>query len=215
VARLVRWSTRLEVIAHSQEALLALRELGVHPRQIVQVPHPILRPSDRGSNSRRSVARAIRVLGQFKDGRDRDLLQGMARHLEQLLPDVERSIHGSDWPAVDGWSVDARFVPEAEFEALIAEAGVIVIPYRHFFQSGVAVRALERAVPVVLPRTSFGEGTFGASASCLLDDADPEAWAAAVARALNSTPDLQRQHEVVWEQASQRWAAAVSPKRDH
>jgi glycosyltransferase involved in cell wall biosynthesis len=50
-----------------------------------------------------------------------------------------------------------EFVPEAEIEALFANADALVLPYRHIDQSGVLFQALRFGVPVVATRVGSFE----------------------------------------------------------
>jgi len=93
----------------------------------------------------------VRVLGQFKVDRDLEVL----RHIgARLGDDYLLEVHGRGWPLIDGWSVHSGFVSEADFDRLMATSAVVLIPYRHFFQSDVAVRCVELGVPFIGPRES-------------------------------------------------------------
>ncbi|WP_307092913.1 hypothetical protein [Arthrobacter sp. B2I5] len=88
----------------------------------------------------------IRVLGQYKPDRDVALLEELA---SRLRSNCNLEIVGRGWPNVKGWTVDARFVSEDELDGLISRSDAIIIPYKRFYQSGIAIRALEQAVPIV------------------------------------------------------------------
>jgi hypothetical protein len=98
------------------------------------------------------------VLGRYKNTRSLDALAAIA---EQAADSCDLEIYGRGWPRLRGWSVSDRFVPEAEFAALVHTSDCVVIPYDHFFQSGVAVRCLEAAVPVVAPKHEHIAQLFG------------------------------------------------------
>lgn len=93
----------------------------------------------------------IRVLGQFKAARDLEVLRTVRANGPT---DWRYEIIGRGWPSIEGWTVDSRYVSNREFEAAIASATVVLIPYRTFFQSGVAIRCLEMGVPFVGPAES-------------------------------------------------------------
>ncbi|KQQ00911.1 MULTISPECIES: hypothetical protein [unclassified Rathayibacter] len=174
-----RFGKRTELITHSERAAAAVRaDMEGHPT--VLLPHPILEP-DAATRSQHTGRPVVRVLGQYK--RDRDLLA-----LEQIALDLAGSadlqIRGRRWPAVAGWSVDARFVPEAELEDLLRTSSAIVIPYRNFFQSGIAVRALEAGTPVVGPRDSSLVEMLGRTSPFLVDPG--ERWSPAVRAAVGA-----------------------------
>lgn len=87
----------------------------------------------------------LRVLGQWKPDRDLELLA----RLGGQFPTAHLEIVGRGWPPVRGWRVRDEFVSEAEIDRLISMSSAILIPYRRFYQSGIAARALETAVPVI------------------------------------------------------------------
>ncbi|MEO5313660.1 hypothetical protein PV772_05965 [Pseudarthrobacter sp. CC12] len=136
-------------LVHSSEAAEAMRGLRLGDG-VVLLPHPMLPvhdamqgfPSVKGD----SGPPIIRVLGQYKPDRDVALLEELAT---RLTSKYTLEIVGRGWPAVSGWTVVARFVPEDELDQLISTSDAIIIPYRRFYQSGIAIRALEQAVPIV------------------------------------------------------------------
>jgi hypothetical protein len=86
---------------------------------------------------------------------------------------------------VRGWAVDARFVPEAELDHLIADAKVVVIPYRRFFQSGIALRCLEQSTLVVGPRGTSLDDLLGPGSPLLVDTDEPDGWTRAIREGLD------------------------------
>ncbi|BDZ48170.1 hypothetical protein GCM10025867_04110 [Frondihabitans sucicola] len=93
----------------------------------------------------------VRVLGQYKADRDLELLAEIA----DLVGDrMTLEIHGRGWPEVPGWLVDRRFVSEAELDSLMSTSVAVLIPYRRFYQSGIANRCVELGVPFIGPRDS-------------------------------------------------------------
>jgi hypothetical protein len=144
-------------------------------------------------------------MGQFKRDRDLEALADIAAAPE----DWSLEIIGRGWPEVPGWEVRDEFVAEDEFEALIAEADVIVIPYERFFQSGVAVRALEQAVPVVAPPSDSILAMLG-SDSPWIARGD---WAAAVRAALEAdSGSVAELAKSLNREASDRWASWLAGK---
>ena len=110
---------------------------------------------------------------------------------------------GRGWPQVTGWDVDARFLSEAEVTAALSSAECLVLPYSLYFQSDVAVRALESMTPVVGVRHPFLEDLLGPDWPGLVDDGD---WAAAVARAvLVPGPDLDALRWRAWDRCVAAW----------
>lgn len=165
---------QVRVIVHSGAALQVLSDQGV-PRESTDVlPHPVAEPVTELAPGGSEV---VRVLGQFKADRD---LAALAR-----IATVERGcsyeIVGRGWPDVPGWDVRDEFVSEEEFASLLATSSVVLIPYRRFFQSGVALRALESGTPIVGPHDSHLADLLGARSPWLVAGDD---WGSAVDRAL-------------------------------
>lgn len=181
LARLAAWAgSRAELLVHSDLALERLKEFRFN-QQVRRLPHPFAEPFHpfRDSGSVTGSPRQVRVLGQYKPDRDLDALEEISR---AAGPGWELEIIGRRWPAVGGWSVRDEFVTEAEFRRLITTADVVVIPYSRFFQSGVAVRALELSTPFVAPPVDSIVSLVGEESSWLARDS----WAGAVRAALDA-----------------------------
>lgn len=161
----------VKAATHSEVARAGVQVDGVfEPAEIAMIAHPILRPRQpnelhtRGGSDK---VRVVSVLGQFKAERDTDLLRSLA----MLSPsDWLLRVVGRGWPAIEGWEVDSRFVPEEEFDEIIQASDVVLIPYRRFYQSGVAVRCLENCTPVVGPAESSLSDLLGADSALLAGD---------------------------------------------
>lgn len=134
----VQWISHTSAAAEATESELGFRPLvALHP--ILTEQHPRLQ-----SVQERKV---VTVLGQFKPSRNLDVLTDLAAGLE---PDRYRlQIVGRGWPAVPGWTVTNRFVSESELDGVLAKSDAVVIPYRKYWQSGIAVRAIEHGAQVV------------------------------------------------------------------
>lgn len=179
-------------LVHSNEAARAMAAVGLTDR-LALVPHPMFPPADFEKeptpNEETGKRQRVRVLGQYKADRDIDLLGSLAGRLGQKY-DLE--IVGRGWPAVQGWNVDARFVPEDELEELITTSDAIVIPYKRFYQSGIAIRALEQAVPVVGRVETSLRDLYGTQSQLLvavedeLPGAEVDAWVSAIEYALGN-----------------------------
>ena len=133
-------------IVHTPEAQAEASTLGLG--QPLVLPHPIL-PNDAPSIGSSDVL----VFGQYKPARDLQLLERLGSELREagLVPRVV----GRGWPPISGWEIEDRFVPEHEVQPLLASAGAVLIPYKRYYQSGVALRALESGTPVVGLRSGF------------------------------------------------------------
>lgn len=123
--------------------------------------HPILSDQSSTTSNRSQVV----VAGQFKPERDLELLERIGRPLQARGWDTV--IYGSGWPSVTGWRSVDKFLSEDELDAAIDRAAILVIPYKSYFQSGVAIRALERGVISVGPSNSFSRTLFGDDAPFL------------------------------------------------
>jgi hypothetical protein len=80
--------------------------------------------------------------------------------------------------------VTSAFVSEREFNRLIVTSSAVVIPYRRFFQSDVALRCIEMGTPVVGPRDSSLAELLGPDSPCLVSDG---AWGPAIDAAVRSS----------------------------
>lgn len=163
----------ITAVAHSAAAERRLREFGY--RFVTAVPHPILPPEARSSGGDRPV----RVLGQFKPARDLDLLRVLGPMLRK--DGLQTEIVGRGWPEIEGWNVRGEFVEEAQLTDLISTSSVVVIPYRRYWQSGIAIRAFEASVPVVGAHGGFLDELYGGDLSLLVaPQAPPEEWVARI-----------------------------------
>jgi glycosyltransferase involved in cell wall biosynthesis len=126
--------------------------------------------------------RTVLVLGQYKPARDLDVMAAIAPALRAA--GWEPTVAGRGWPKIPGWRLIDRFLSEDEFRQLLASAAVLLLPYRFYFQSGVALRGLEAGVPVVGRNTGFLSSILGANFDGAVDDwDDPDSWVAAVGAA--------------------------------
>lgn len=190
LVRLVR--NRPGVLVHSREAAHAMGELGLADG-LSLVAHPVhhSRPGRQGrppEGSRHGSRPRVRVLGQYKQDRDIELLESLAAGLGT---DCEFEIVGRGWPTVKGWQVDSRFVSEVELDHLINTSDALIIPYKRFYQSGIAIRALEQSVPVVGRADTSLRDLYGAESPLLVKEnggsqnPDVDAWARSLEFALS------------------------------
>lgn len=177
---------RVRLVVHSETAAVALRGdvRGAVPDLL---PHPVVPRSSHTVASEPTDRPVVRVLGQFKPDRDLALLAGIGRaigHSHRL------EIIGRRWPEVEGWSVTDAFVDEDRLDELMATADAVVVPYKRFFQSGIAIRSLELGTPAV--------GPAGSSIADLypddrwLGDGSVASWCAAIASASTARRDETR-----------------------
>ncbi|WP_322544630.1 glycosyltransferase family 2 protein [Rhodococcoides fascians] len=140
------------------------------------LPHPLLAPVRHSGEP--SDRRVVRVLGQYKTDRDLLALEEIAASIGD--EDVDLQILGRGWPAVKGWTVTDVFLSEQDFDAAVDSASLVVIPYRKFFQSGVAIRCFERGTPIVgVGGTSLDE-LVGNERKLLVGPSYSSTWSGAV-----------------------------------
>lgn len=182
VARAIgsRLGKGVEVIVHSNAAREDV-DSGLDERLVQILPHPVLPPQGPSPTPATDRMPVLRVLGQYKADRDLDAL----RRLAQVYGDRSQlEIHGRGWPQIEGWSVHDTYVPEVELDRLMTTSDVVLIPYRRFYQSGIAMRCLERSVPVVGPAGSSLDELFGPDSKLLVQG--PGDWTRAVGHALTN-----------------------------
>jgi hypothetical protein len=204
-----QWGSRgraVEVVVHTHLAADALEARGIAVRHVL--PHPVLTTT---GHERAQVARevstehAVRVLvlGQHKPARDLDLLADLAR----VAPAAwTLRIAGRGWPDLPGWDVTSEFLAEEQLLDELAAATVVLLPYEHYFQSGIATRAFEQGVPVVGRPHEFLESLFGSGWIGLFEGDDARAVVQAVERVRHSgaVPSVEDRVEAV-----DRWRAAL------
>jgi hypothetical protein len=157
------------------------------------------------ASQKTSPLKKIRVLGQFK--MDRDIL-GLRRLAVAAPSTWQLEIIGRGWPLIDGWQVTNAFVEEGAFGRLIAESDAVLVPYRRFFQSGVAVRALEGGVPVVGPHDSSLSELLGPDCPWLVRDGD---WFTAVMSATGTKrDDVFASARMIYERVIAQWSQALT-----
>jgi hypothetical protein len=193
---------KCKLVVHSAAAAQAVGEDADIDR-MVQVPHPMLAPT--ASSQTMSPRKKIRVLGQFKA--DRDIL-GLRRLAVAAPSTWQLEIIGRGWPLIDGWQVTNAFVEEGTFGRMIAESDAVLIPYRRFFQSGVAVRALEGGVPVVGPHDSSLSELLGPDCQWLVRDGD---WFTAVMSTIDiEQDDVLARARIIYERVIAQWSRALT-----
>jgi hypothetical protein len=154
---------------------------------------------------RRSPTVTVRVLGQYKADRDVAALQRLATEVPHGW---QLEIVGRGWNPVPGWHTHNRFALERELADLITSSSVVVIPYRRFFQSGVAVRCLELGVPIAGPRQSSLGALVGEDCSWLVSGDD---WLTAIMSAVATEPAAVCQvAEAAYHRAELGWRAWVA-----
>ncbi|WP_210494634.1 hypothetical protein [Patulibacter sp. SYSU D01012] len=74
---------------------------------------------------------------------------------------------------------------EDELTQSLRASNVVLIPYSRYYQSGIAIRALEEGTPVVGRRHTFLESLLGAAYPGLVDSESTDEWLAAIERVVS------------------------------
>jgi hypothetical protein len=204
---LARRLSKGAIVAHSPDAVRAIVDDAGMPR-VFEALHPMFAP--RSAPPVEGTRRNIRVLGQYKVDRD---VAGLERLAASAPLDWRLEIVGRGWPPIEGWDIRSEFVAEERFDELVRTSHVVLIPYSRFFQSGVAIRALEWGVPVVGPYASSLQIALGDDCRWLVKDGD---WASAVAAAVEEDREqVSARAQDLYDRVIRDWAkmlAEVSPR---
>jgi hypothetical protein len=186
------------VVVHSRVAAEALNRQASLP--VIELPLPMFPPEIRRTH--RTSKTVIRVLGQYKPDRD---IQALVRLAAEGPEDWCYEIVGRGWPDVRGWQVRSEFVSEEEFDALIRSSRAVLIPYRRFFQSEVALRCIELGTPIVGPSGSSLQALLGARSAWLVTN---EQWLrSTVAAAQASDAEVRSIASAAYEQVRIAWTS--------
>ena len=154
------------------------------------------------------TGRRVLVLGQYKPARDLDVMATIAPELR--AQGWEPTVVGRGWPEIPGWDVVNRFLTESEFHNMLISSAVVLLPYRRYFQSGVAIRALEAGVPVVGRQTGFMTSIFGNNFSGSIENWDtPSDWINAIAAANFARADQMKAARDYSTKGATEWATLL------
>ena len=147
--------------------------------------HPMVRPVAQPvvRESRRVVA-----IGQFKPTRDLDLLTGLG--VELRARGYKTEIYGQGWPNIVGWDVESKYLEEQQINDILSGSGALILPYRNYYQSGVAIRAVENLCPVVGDANEFLADLMGSSYPGYVEVGGVEAWIKAVESVTRAPIDM-------------------------
>lgn len=177
VGRFVSSLTRPNVtlVVHSSQARRDALSVLAGRAEIVTIPHPILPVNDRVAAVHAvNSAPTVGVFGQYKTARDLELLAQLGSHLRRH--GWSGVVRGRNWPSVPGWDVDSRFLPEDELTEAISSVNAVLVPYERYYQSGIALRAIECGTPVVGRRNPFLEEFLGTQYPGLVDGQGVVPW---------------------------------------
>lgn len=208
--RLSRWIVRRNnpltaplVVSHSKDALAQAESL-LPRNKHAMVLHPIL-------TSQRSIPKTavptVVVAGQYKPQRDLPLLAELGPRLNAR--GIRCQILGRGWPEVPGWEVDSRFVSEDELDSALGSAWAVILPYRMYFQSGIAIRALELGTVTVSPPTSFAVDLTGGE-SVVEDPAELDSWEGAIDWCVQNPGAAKRHFDEYRDRVDASWTLLLS-----
>jgi hypothetical protein len=187
------------VAVHSSPARDALVSLGWS--EPVVLPHPIL---PRFTPQPRIIDGNIAlVCGQYKPARDLSLLEQIGRPL--LERGFRPVIRGRGWPKVPGWEVEEGFLSEEALDRSLVDSAAVLIPYTQFFQSGVAVRAVELGVPVAGPRHPFLTDLLGTEWPGFTEAQNPAGWVEAVTVASGRAQEVHSRALLLRQRCERAW----------
>lgn len=193
------------LVAHSVDAADETRKL--FPSSRIELAYLPVCTNPQSAAGQGGDPPRVLVAGQYKPTRDVDLL-GELGHL-LAASGFKPTILGRGWPEISGWSIRSEFVSEEELERQISGAAVLLLPYTRYFQSGIALRALEMGTPIVLARNSFAAHVIGDAPGLF----NPGDGAEAVAQTIRDTIALQRPDELFSEyrrRVDESWLGLLS-----
>ncbi|MDR1355351.1 MAG: hypothetical protein LBJ43_03700 [Propionibacteriaceae bacterium] len=196
---------KVDIISLTTDATYELQRL-LPGFRIVELAHPIRSVQ----TTSEKTAGTVLVAGQYKPARDLDLLAAIGLQLRAhgLTP----QIIGRGWPTnIPGWEVRSDFVSDNELAANIARASVILLPYRHFFQSGIMVQGLELNTPTVAPDTSFSRQVLGdGSPLVIAQHATPAQWVTALLHASSGAVNTAQLFNDYQSRCDAAWGAYIN-----
>jgi glycosyltransferase involved in cell wall biosynthesis len=211
VARIALRRLETRFICHTDDAAHATMDQLQLKRAPSVALHPVLTIPDIPVVGYRDTAASpvVLVAGQYKPSRDIKLLSDLGPLLKSS--GIRAKIVGRGWPPITGWDIDNRFLSEHEFEAEVRSASAIVIPYIKYWQSGVAIQAFEREVPVVGAPTTFLRTLFGDEYNGFAESArDAKAWLSAISRIISEPPDVHLFRKRYQDAVDESWTAQLN-----
>lgn len=203
-----------KVMALSEYAAGRLRALGVAAHKVEVAPlQSVFEPSP--SRSKNGNLVQLVLAGRMIAYKGVDILADALAPLK-TRDDWRLKIAGLG-PALDDRML-ARFahpqieraerawMKDAELEALIANADVVLAPYRSATQSGVVAQAIAHGTPcIVTPVGALGEQIGKGEAGWIADRADASAFAAVMSRALDQPGDRAEKAAAALNLARKAW----------
>jgi glycosyltransferase involved in cell wall biosynthesis len=211
------------VVVHSRQALERLAELGVDRAKIVRVSHPVFdSPSVTGVEP--PTGSTLLFFGLIRRYKGLDLLVEALPEIRRRVPEARLVVAGDPLEPIgpvreraaqlgvdDAIEWRLGFVPDREIAPLVAEAAVVVLPYREIESSGVLALAFGHGRPAVVSDLgAVGEAVREFAAGRAVPAADVGALAQACAELLRDGDALQAAYEgalaaraaLTWEEAA-------------
>lgn len=212
------------VVVHSRRGVDELVRLGLAEERIARIPHAVFDAVD-GPRANRPACNTLVFFGLLRTYKGIDLLLRALPELARRVPDVRLIIAGDALDPVDPLRALAdrlgvadrvewrlTFHSDPEIDSLMAEADLVVLPYRNRADaSGVLASALGRGRPVVVSDVgNLGETVEGFGAGEVVPSEDVGALAAACVRLLTDADARERavegalaaRKELTWEVAA-------------
>jgi glycosyltransferase involved in cell wall biosynthesis len=194
------------VVVHSRRGVDELVRLGLTDERIARIPHAVFDAGD-GPRANRLAGSTLVFFGLLRTYKGIDLVLRALPELAQRVPDVRLIIAGDALDPVDPLRALANhlgvadrvewrltFHSDPEIDSLMAEADLVVLPYRSRADaSGVLASALGRGRPVVVSDVgNLGETVEGFGAGEVVPSEDVGALAAACVRLLTDSDARER-----------------------
>lgn len=185
------------VVVHSRRGADELVELGVPRTRIARIPHPVFERAGPVRDGR--PGQTLLFIGLIRAYKGVDLLLRALPLVARDRPEVRLVVAGDPLDPVEplrtlasdlgvGERVDWRlgFLPDDEVEDVLADASVVVLPYRRRVDaSGILALAVGHGLPIVASDVgSLGETVEEFGAGEVVPPEDVEALAAACIRLL-------------------------------
>jgi glycosyltransferase involved in cell wall biosynthesis len=186
------------VIVHTTGSGERVAELGVDRAKIVEIPHPAFDSVD-GTPVAAPTGSTLLFFGLIRRYKGLDVLIRALPAVVEAVPEARLLVAGDPMEPVEPlrdlaaslgvadrieWRLG--YVPGDRIPALMAEATVVVLPYRRIEASGVFADAVGHGRPTVVSDVgAIGEAVRRFGAGEAVPPEDPEALAAACARLLS------------------------------
>jgi glycosyltransferase involved in cell wall biosynthesis len=196
------------LVVFSRRGADQLVELGLPRERIARIPHPVFEGAGVAGDSVRP-GQTLLFFGLIRTYKGLDLLLRALPAVARDRPDVRLVVAGDPLDPVEplqrlaselrvGERIDWRlgYLPDAEVEHVLADASVVVLPYRRWVDgSGVLAQAVGHGLPIVASDVgTLGETVEEFGAGEVVQPEDVEALAAACIRLLG---DDSRRDEAV------------------